>query len=318
MGRKSYKYHYFYKITNLINNHFYYGVHNTDNLDDGYMGSGTRINYAYKEFGIENFKKEILKYFGTSEEAFEYEAEVVTEELIKSDECYNVIEGGNYGWEKTKDTISVRDKDGNCFRIHKDSEEYKNKIVLPVTIGHLTVKDDFGNTFYVSCDDQRYLSGELKHCCVGHIHAKDKNGNHYYITKDDPRWMSGELVGMSKGRKYTEEQKQHVKEGIKGKNRKHKTRFVCNENEIIKIDIKDLDEYLKNGYQVGKKYHKIVCQKLVDAHKKFHFQAGEKNSQYGTCWIHNDKENKKIKKIDLENYINNGWLKGMKMKLFNK
>lgn len=37
-------------------------------------------------------------------------------------------------------------------------------------------------------------------------------------------------------------------------------------------------------------------------------------SAYGTCWIYNDKESKKIKKEDLQFYINNGWIKGRKMK----
>ena len=62
------KYHYFYKITNNINGHFYYGVHNTNNINDGYMGSGTRLHYAYKKYGIENFSKEILKYFESRNE----------------------------------------------------------------------------------------------------------------------------------------------------------------------------------------------------------------------------------------------------------
>lgn len=86
-----YKYHYFYKITNNINNRFYYGIHSTNNLDDGYMGSGLRLNYAFKKYGMENFTKEILKFFDTREECAKYEAEVVNKNLINDPNCYNVI-----------------------------------------------------------------------------------------------------------------------------------------------------------------------------------------------------------------------------------
>ena len=30
------KYHYFYKIVNEITKEFYYGIHSTDNINDGY------------------------------------------------------------------------------------------------------------------------------------------------------------------------------------------------------------------------------------------------------------------------------------------
>ena len=42
-------YHYFYKIKNRINGHYYYGVHSTSDIDDGYMGSGKRLKTC-KEF----------------------------------------------------------------------------------------------------------------------------------------------------------------------------------------------------------------------------------------------------------------------------
>lgn len=92
------KYHYFYKITNTINNHFYYGVHNTDDLNDGYMGSGVRLHKAYKKYGVENFKKEILKFFDSAEEAFDFEESVVNETLVYDKNCYNLQCGGKGGF----------------------------------------------------------------------------------------------------------------------------------------------------------------------------------------------------------------------------
>lgn len=40
---------------------------------------------------------------------------------------------------------------------------------------------------------------------------------------------------------------------------------------------------------------------------------GESNSQFGTCWITKDNENKKIKKEELEDYLKYGWIKGRKL-----
>lgn len=119
------KYHYFYKITNNVNNHFYYGVHNTDNLDDGYMGSGKRLHYAYKIYGIENFSKEILKFFDTAEEAFMYEAEVVNEQLVKDDNCYNIQQGGRTF--NTKNCVTVKYKNTAKYFIISKEEYNCNK-----------------------------------------------------------------------------------------------------------------------------------------------------------------------------------------------
>lgn len=42
-------------------------------------------------------------------------------------------------------------------------------------------------------------------------------------------------------------------------------------------------------------------------------QKGSKNSQYGTCWITNGRENKKIKKEELDNWLKAGYTKGRKV-----
>ena len=51
-----------YKIINLINGKYYYGIHSTENIFDGYMGSGKTIVNAIKKYGVENFTKEIIEH----------------------------------------------------------------------------------------------------------------------------------------------------------------------------------------------------------------------------------------------------------------
>lgn len=88
------KYHYVYIITNKINHKFYIGKHSTNNLDDGYMGSGIAINDAIQKYGIENFNKRILCFCDSSDDAFKVEEFLVTKNLINRDDCYNMVLGG--------------------------------------------------------------------------------------------------------------------------------------------------------------------------------------------------------------------------------
>jgi len=53
MSKNKIKYHFLYKTTNLINNKYYYGMHSTYKLDDGYLGSGNRLRYSIRKYGKE-------------------------------------------------------------------------------------------------------------------------------------------------------------------------------------------------------------------------------------------------------------------------
>jgi hypothetical protein len=55
--------------------------------------------------------------------------------------------------------------------------------------------------------------------------------------------------------------------------------------------------------------------KIVIGLKNSENQKGSKNSQYGTCWVTNGIENKKIKKEKLDFWLNKGYNKGRKIKL---
>ena len=61
---------YIYKITNLVNGKIYVGQHSS-NTNRYYMGSGSELKKAKKEFGTHNFKMEILEeYHGNSRKEF--------------------------------------------------------------------------------------------------------------------------------------------------------------------------------------------------------------------------------------------------------
>ena len=282
---KNKKYHYFYKITNNLNGHFYYGVHNTNNLDDGYMGSGTRLHYAYKKYGIENFTKEILKYFDTMEDAFKYESEIVTENLIKNDNCYNSQLGGE-GFH---------------------------------TAGLVVVKDNEGNHFMVSNTDKRYLSGELTSIIFEKILVKDKLGNIFFVSINDPRYLSGELKFIWNGKKHsnkTKEKMSNTKKILKSqqgeKNSQYGTCWINKNGNSIKIQKEELNKYLSDGWIKGRKYSEQELDKL----RKKRNYSSESMPSYNTVWIYNDdlKKSIYIKKEELDKYLSNGWIKGRKIK----
>ena len=99
--KKDSKPHYLiYKITNLLNNKIYIGLNKTYDINDDYMGSGKNIKKEIELFGIENFKKEILFDFDNKDDMIKKEAELVNEEFLKRDDVYNIVLGGNAGWNK--------------------------------------------------------------------------------------------------------------------------------------------------------------------------------------------------------------------------
>ena len=123
------KYYTIYKITNLINGKIYIGFHSTNDLDDGYMGSGKGIKRAIKKYGEENFHKEILAIYDNQKDAEDLERELVNEDFVNRLDTYNMTIGGNvcilwgenngfYGKHHTEDTIRNIQESGSWYNSH--------------------------------------------------------------------------------------------------------------------------------------------------------------------------------------------------------
>lgn len=91
------KFHYIYKITRT-DGKYYIGMHSTDNLDDGYFGSGKLITRSIKKHGIERHSKEILEFLDSRESLKVRERELVCEEIIIDTLCMNLQLGGGGGF----------------------------------------------------------------------------------------------------------------------------------------------------------------------------------------------------------------------------
>lgn len=276
---KKHKYHYFYKITNKINNHFYYGIHSTDNVNDGYMGSGTLIKMAYSKYGTENFEKEIVRFFNTREEASQYESEIVSETTIKDSSCYNMITGGDKVFPCI-DMVTVFDKAlGIHCLVHRDEyEKMKDKRYFATTAGKVLVKEknNDGIRKYVTQEEFRDNREKYITCVDNLTIVKDKDGNAFRVNSDDERLKNGELTLYWTGLKHSNEWKDKVRKTFakighqRGeKNSQYGTKWV-NKNGIAKKIKKDeLHIYVSDGWDVGRirkttKLKRLPAYMLID------------------------------------------------------
>jgi hypothetical protein len=110
------KHHIIYRTTNLVNGKFYVGMHSTDNLDDGYMGSGKRILYSLNKWGKANHSFEIVEHLNSRKDLAKREEEIINEEFLTNPLCMNLKLGGQGGFDhfSTEQLLSACSKGGKA------------------------------------------------------------------------------------------------------------------------------------------------------------------------------------------------------------
>ena len=213
------KYHFTYRTTNLINGRYYLGMHSTNRLDDGYLGSGKRLYYELSKYGRDNFKFEILKEFNSREELIQAEINLITEQDLKNPNCLNCKPGGSGGF---------------AYEIGLKGNSAAKKAI------------------------------------------EEKRKNPEYVKK---------MLYIKRESNKKPERLSNIKKALQ--------KFYTN----------------NPGSFAGKSHSEESKRRIGTSNSDK--QKGENNSQYGTCWITNEIENKKIKKSDP---TPEGWRLGRKIK----
>lgn len=148
MPRKQKKYHYIYKTTNKLTGKYYIGMHSTDNLNDGYLGSGLYLRRSIGKYGKENFKLEILEMLPDRNSLKQREKQLVNEGVLNDFLSMNLKiggEGGNLGrcgtylggdkfrgaqkyWESPENKERVRNRMREISKKLWNNDEYRNKM----------------------------------------------------------------------------------------------------------------------------------------------------------------------------------------------
>lgn len=207
MARKEKKFHYIYKTINLLSGKYYIGMHSTDDLDDGYIGSGNRLRLAIRKHGKENFKREILEFCSSRQELADKETDIVNLEEIAKIDCMNMRVGGTGGASKEAN-------DAYLYRLHND-EDFRNMISEKATTNNLrlhkegklkTWKDNYDWTGRSHSESTKIkMSESKKGKGVGEENSQygtcwiTKDGINKKIKKD--LLFSYEIDGWEKGRK---------------------------------------------------------------------------------------------------------------------
>lgn len=95
-------YYYIYKITctkGSFKDKFYFGQHTTNNLDDGYKGSGKKLQNYYKTYP-DDYIKEIICFCDNKDDLGKAEYDII-HPYLGDTMCLNIVEGGKQStWNK--------------------------------------------------------------------------------------------------------------------------------------------------------------------------------------------------------------------------
>ena len=224
MARKEKLYHYIYKTTCKITNNFYVGMHSTDSLNDGYIGSGKRLAYSVRKHGKENHITEIIEFLPDRSSLIDREKKIINEKFLQDPFCMNLKLGGEGGFI-SDEHVKKLSKAGNDKFLEKLKDE--------------SYKQEFKNKLKESrnSDTNGYSLPEYSKKLT---EANKKN------------WSDPNSTYNSEGYRKSVGRKGHTNQTGE-KNSQFGTIWVSRNGEVKKIKKELFDEYSSNGWFKGMK-----------------------------------------------------------------
>lgn len=222
--------YYLYKTTCLENGKYYYGVHSEKRPNDGYIGcgvcsDGTAINLKRKgvksyfvdsvvKYGYKKFKKQIIAFFDSIDDAFEVEELIVDENEVNNKNCMNIKLGGKGGLNiSTCKEISILDTETNeefSFISQSECANFlglknisgkkrfcNNRYVVKDCAEPISLKNIKGEIFsFVDIYQAKKVLGLTMHRLRDLMNGKRNSANGYFISNFD--FTSNNWQGVKK------------------------------------------------------------------------------------------------------------------------
>jgi len=251
-----------YRTTNVITKEIYIGQHITNNLDDNYIGSGTRFRNSVNKYGVENFSKEILYIFDNFDDMNNKEIEIVNDNFLQRNDTLNIILGGTDF--NTSGFVTARLKGTSKFELVESNVYDANKELYETPTSNTLLIVENNEVKRIKCSE--YDKNIHNTPSSGYVSVYFKDGTSGRILSNDfdtikHKKAFGGIVGIKDGKKQYVS-KEDIEKGIAISNTKNKvTAVIIKTGEIKHIDKcefhknRHLYKHNTEGYATGK--HKI-------------------------------------------------------------
>lgn len=223
-------------------------MHSTDDMDDGYLGSGKILGYSIRKHGRDKHVREIIEDCSIKGRAYlrERESYKVNQEMLDDPMCMNITKGGSghpehlsippnhLGKKRSKETC---EKISRALKGRSDHIQWKGKR-RPVGVG-----EKISASLIRNGKVKAYLSDPRNHPMFG-----VKGEDHPLFGVPRPDGVRAKISSSNVGKKKSAKHCENVSKGLRG--RKLTDEHKKNISNVVK-GAKYVGGTIINGHRVG-------------------------------------------------------------------